>query len=204
MLVIGSEIDSSTERIINYLSDTYRVGINAATFQYFKDKNNEEYLSRVFLIEPSEVQYKSTMKSSSKRKPNLTYEQLQEIADNNGAGELYQQVVEELSKMFDKTRRTRSSITFVGVYNDSKKAMFNLIPQESNHEEGLRYQIYLYRLSSYLDVEPKKLLEFLPKNREEWEYQKSDDIQWSGFTGFFKNRNEINSFIQGLKSLIEK
>lgn len=33
MLIVASEIDDSSERIINYLSDTYGVSINAVTFQ---------------------------------------------------------------------------------------------------------------------------------------------------------------------------
>ena len=32
MLIVGSEIDSSSQRIINYLAETHRVPINAATF----------------------------------------------------------------------------------------------------------------------------------------------------------------------------
>jgi len=42
MLIVASEIDSSTGRIINYLSDTYGVGINGVTFQYFKDVKGDE------------------------------------------------------------------------------------------------------------------------------------------------------------------
>lgn len=36
MLIVASEIDASTERIVNYLSDTYGVDINALSFQYFR------------------------------------------------------------------------------------------------------------------------------------------------------------------------
>ena len=89
MMIVASEIDSSSERIINYLSDSYGIDINAATFQYFKDENNNEFLSRVFLIEPSEVEYKTKTKTSSKRKPYLTYEQLEQISENNGVKEVY-------------------------------------------------------------------------------------------------------------------
>ena len=52
MIVVGSEIDTSSERIIKYLSDTHGVNINAATFQYFLPPDGSELLARVFLIEP--------------------------------------------------------------------------------------------------------------------------------------------------------
>jgi hypothetical protein len=67
MLVVASGIDSSTERIIDYLSDSYGVAINAISFQYFEDE--KEYLARAFLLEPSEVDRKAKTKRSSKRNP---------------------------------------------------------------------------------------------------------------------------------------
>ena len=36
ILVVGSQIDPSSERIMRYLSDEHGVNINAATFQYFQ------------------------------------------------------------------------------------------------------------------------------------------------------------------------
>jgi len=44
MLIVASEIDSSSERIIRYLSDAYGVKINAITFQYFQDEKERELL----------------------------------------------------------------------------------------------------------------------------------------------------------------
>lgn len=54
MVIVASELDSETERIINYLSDNYNVPINVVFFRYFKDGQNE-YLSRSWLIDPNEV-----------------------------------------------------------------------------------------------------------------------------------------------------
>lgn len=36
LLIVGSRIDSSSERIVRYLSDTHGININVATFTYFK------------------------------------------------------------------------------------------------------------------------------------------------------------------------
>jgi hypothetical protein len=89
LLIVASHIDASSERIIKYLSDTYGVNINAATFQYFKEPNGSELLARVFLIEPAQVELQSRTKGASKRRPNLTYEELDAIAAEKGVQELY-------------------------------------------------------------------------------------------------------------------
>lgn len=53
MLIVATQIDDASERIINYLSNTYEVAINAVTFQCFKD-GSDEYIARTFLIEPDQ------------------------------------------------------------------------------------------------------------------------------------------------------
>jgi hypothetical protein len=55
ILIVASELDNSTERIVNYLSSNYGVPINAVFFQYFKD-GEAEYLSRSWLIDPVQVE----------------------------------------------------------------------------------------------------------------------------------------------------
>jgi len=69
LLVVGSSIDASSERIITYLSDRHGVNINAATFQYFCGTDGSEFIARVYLIEPSQVELQSRTKGSSKRRP---------------------------------------------------------------------------------------------------------------------------------------
>jgi len=57
LIVVASELDTSTERIINYLSLNYQVPINAVFFRYYKDGSNE-YLTRTWLIDPYEAEIK--------------------------------------------------------------------------------------------------------------------------------------------------
>ena len=61
LLLVASELDSSSERIVNYLSDEYGVSINVVFFRYFKN-GASEYLSRVWLIDPGEAETKTTEK----------------------------------------------------------------------------------------------------------------------------------------------
>lgn len=67
LLIVATELDNETERIINYLSDNYNVPINAVFFRYFVDEQ-KEYISRSWLIDPNEVIEKisrTKMKSKS-------------------------------------------------------------------------------------------------------------------------------------------
>ena len=55
MVIVASELDASTERIINYLNNRHGVGINAVFFSAFSD-GNQRYLSRAWMIDPQETQ----------------------------------------------------------------------------------------------------------------------------------------------------
>lgn len=200
MLIVASKIDSSTERIGKYLTDEpYRVPINVVTFQYFKDAQGKEYLSRVFLLDPSTAE--SITKSSSKRKPNLTYEQLEEIANNNGVGEAYKATVDELNKYFDGTGTTTSSIKFRAyLEKDNRKkklTVFHIAPVCSDTENGMKYEVYLNRLSDFLGIDTEEILKVLPS------YRKLGSSEWlqDWGEGFFKDDNEIRAFLDKLKEL---
>lgn len=65
LLVVSSELDPSTERIINYLSEGYSVPVNAVFFRYFKD-GGAEYLARSWLIDPQEAEAKASKRPSKK------------------------------------------------------------------------------------------------------------------------------------------
>lgn len=55
IVIVASELDASTERIINYLNNRHGVGINAVFFSTFTDGENR-YLSRAWMIDPQETQ----------------------------------------------------------------------------------------------------------------------------------------------------
>lgn len=58
MVVVASELDASTERIIQYLNEQAGVAVNAVFFKVFRDGDNQ-YLSRAWMIDPSENQEKA-------------------------------------------------------------------------------------------------------------------------------------------------
>ena len=54
MVIVASELDPSTERIVAYLQEEYGVDINIALFRAFQD-GERQYLSRAWLREPDAV-----------------------------------------------------------------------------------------------------------------------------------------------------
>lgn len=198
LLIVASHIDASSERIIKYLSDTYGVNINAATFHYFKESNGSELLARVFLIEPAQVELQSRTKGTSKRRPNLTYEELDTIATNQRVQEPYRHAVENLERSFQK-HTTRSSIGFTAMLDGSRKTVLSLIPQESNASDGLRFQVYSRRLRTWLHLSEDDDLAMLPLRRDPWIYYETAGPDYEGYQGFFTSRAEIGSFIDGLR-----
>lgn len=65
LILVASELDDSSERIITYLSEEYGVGINAVFFSIFRD-GNTELLGRAWLRDPVETIERS---ESRKRAP---------------------------------------------------------------------------------------------------------------------------------------
>ena len=192
MLVVASMIDNSTERIIKYLSKTYGVGINAITFNYFKKDDGKEYLSRVFLIDPEE-----SKQPSGKRQQSLTFEQFQEMANNNGVGDLYEKALSELRPLFYTVTRHITGIAIKGrfIERNSIPSIVVIYPYYSDAENGLKITIYIDRLVEYLNLDKEKLNNILPVAL------KTLLDEWAGLVGeyFFKDEAEIKRLISFLR-----
>lgn len=201
MLIVASEIDESTERIIKYLSDSYGVNINVAQFQYFRNGEGQELLARVFLIEQNEVEQKAQTKGTSKRAPNLTYEELNELAENNGVGQIYKVLENGLEKKFIK-RKGKTMLRFKGKIEGKGRAIFNLTPEESSKEKGLHFQVYLSRFAAYTNLDEEEVSSLLPSNKKEWKYYPNADEDYSGYEGYFVSENEVEKFLSGLQNVI--
>lgn len=201
ILIVAAVIDSSSERIINYLSSTHGVSINAVTFQYYQGLNGNEFLARAFLIEPSEVEYKTQTKSSSKRRPNLTHEELEAIADKNEIGDLYRQLNEKAGMFFDQRTTTRTSVAFIGVFEGSRNTIFSLLPGESNQIDGVRFFLNYERLMNYLEIDKKSITEILPKDTKEEITYSNGPIS---IVGFFRNNEDVEKYLNGLSRFRQK
>ena len=201
MLIVASEIDESTERIIRYLSGTYGVNINVAKFQYFKKQNGEEFIARFFLIEQSEVEQKAISKGGSKRTPNSSPQALAEIAVINNVGDRYGNLTGGLEGKFTISTG-RTMLRFTGNIGNTSKAIFGLVPEKSNSLQGVYFQIYLNRFSSYTGLDEETILGILPANKSPWKYYANADDDYSGFEGYFVNDGEVEKFLNGIQNVV--
>jgi len=55
MIIVASELDDSSERIVQYLAEEYDVNINVVFFRFFKTET-EELIGRAWLMDPEELQ----------------------------------------------------------------------------------------------------------------------------------------------------
>jgi hypothetical protein len=60
MIIVATEADETTERIVKYLSKNYGVNINIVKFDFFKDGEGDKYLVRSFVLDPQEVEERTT------------------------------------------------------------------------------------------------------------------------------------------------
>jgi hypothetical protein len=67
LVIVASELDPSTERIVGYLSDL-GVPVNVLFFRHFADEGRS-YLARTWLIPPTEAEASSTAAAASKKEP---------------------------------------------------------------------------------------------------------------------------------------
>jgi hypothetical protein len=199
MLIVGSRIDASTERIIKYLSDAHGVSINAVTFQFCRMPDGKELLARLFLVEPEAVEYRARTKGSSRRGAKLTLAELAALAAEQGVGELYSQSAETLG-LFLSRGTTRSSIGFTTVLDGGRKTIVSLIPTKSTRESGLHFQIYFQRFCQWLGLEEKDALSLLPENRVEWKYYASAGPDYSGYAGYLSDSDQVGRFLDGVRA----
>ena len=61
LVVVASQFDATSERIVEYLAEEHDVAINAIFFRVFRD-GEREYLARAWLRDPSEVDAEATSK----------------------------------------------------------------------------------------------------------------------------------------------
>ena len=196
MLIIGSRIDSSTERIMNYLSESYGVGINAVTFTFY-EHNGKEFLSRNTLIEEDEAIAQQTRLSRSKRKPPKSLEEFRSSIDDSSLLEIFNHAVSALLSIFDGRNTTRSTVSFVGNMDGSRNTILAIEPLKSDASEGLDFYFYFDRFSTYFNFDKDKIPAlFDNKLIEDKLWNVENDLR----RGKFKSKEMIDSLINALRN----
>ena len=66
--IIASELDPTSDRIVEFLAESYGVPINAVFFRHFSD-DDREYLARTWLLHPQQAEDKAVRPSRRKSRP---------------------------------------------------------------------------------------------------------------------------------------
>lgn len=140
------------------------------------------------------MEYQSRTRGSSKRLPNLTYEELEEQARENGVGEIYSTLVNGLARRFQRYP-TRTSIGFAASISDSRKSILSLMPRESSANRGLRFRVYIDRFASVLKMSPEEAAKLLPEQREDFA-----EPDFRGYVGYFCSQQEVERFLQRVEA----
>lgn len=202
-LIVAESMDSSTERIVRYLA-SMNVPINIATIQHFKDTAGRSMLAQVYLIEPEEAEAKS--QSTSRRARRETVSGLQDLADANGIGELYAQLRNGVrgilsayaysDRVWYRLRRDDGGVRTV--------LIVNAIPDPDN--SGLSFSVHVDRLKDQLGIDFETLRTWLPPNSHEVDLKgwagssKYDKRGTRGLRGFFQSTEEVDKFVDALRS----
>lgn len=65
LLILCAELDSDSERVVQFLAERYAVPINVLFFRYLKD-GDAEYLSRAWMIDPLQAEERAAHESAKK------------------------------------------------------------------------------------------------------------------------------------------
>ena len=197
LLVVASEIDSRSERIIRYLAETHGVRINAVTFNYFRADDGGEFLARTHLIEPDIAEERTERPTGSKRRRRPTLEDHRQAAERAGVGAQFDLIVEGLRPWLTPV----SNVTLLTLENADKKATANVVPNESSPEGGLRVNLYINRFSLAAGIPADDVLALLPPSTEPWSFAPdaaSWGPEWEGKTCLFRDANAVRRFVDGL------
>jgi|TARA_Y100000310_G_C20582662_1_gene763791 hypothetical protein len=200
VLIVAESMDSSTERIVKYLS-AQGIRINVLTVQHFSSEDGKELVAQTFMIEPSEATDKVHI--GSKRRQSLTREKIRSICKGKGLEELHDDLVAQLESVFPSKGTTGGSLAFKGkIGNGGARVILSLLPFESEAKQGLKFQVYTKRLAEYFGITTERVEDLLPASHEAWTYWaavNAPDIDyWIGFQGFFKTPEEVTTFVKGL------
>ena len=199
-LVVAEAIDANTERIVRYLSEL-GVPINVATVQAFKDESGQEMLAQVFLVEP-EVAW---LRDASRKRPSRTAGEMQELADANGVGDVYQRML-NLSNFLEVKRHTEET-SFIWHFKDGnrpREATLIAVNAANPDNGGLPFVINATRFRDHLEIPLENLRTTLPAGARKdtvRRWRSSPKDAW--FLGAFHTVKEVDTFVAKVTEAVE-
>ena len=131
--IVASSLDAATQRIVEYLSATHGVDVNAATFAYFNTPGGE-FVARSLLLDEGDVERRA--RRASKRTPARTERELRAIAEEHGVANLWDVAVGGFARVARKGR-SRTTLFFQAQLESGYGAIVSISPELSSSKDGL-------------------------------------------------------------------
>ena len=162
LVIVATELDPQSERIVQFLSSQYGVNLNVVFFDYYRH-GDREFVGRSWLIAPEEVERKAITVGSSRKRALLTLEDLASLATDRGVGDLYRTLHEGLSRLSDQVGTTQSNVTYRWrTSTGSRAALVSVHPKVSDASTGLMADIRVDDLARHLGLDAADLQAALP------------------------------------------
>ncbi|MCO6043310.1 hypothetical protein NG895_05270, partial [Aeoliella sp. ICT_H6.2] len=149
LLFVADVIPKELQRVVEFLNEQMDPAeVLAVEIRHFVGQGLKTLVPRV-IGQTAEAEARKQVGTT--RKPPLTLEELQELANEHGVGEVYRAIATAAQSKFDAVRTTRSNIAFdgIGPNGASKFAMLSLYPALSKPDKGLYAEFYLDRIAAY-------------------------------------------------------
>lgn len=193
LLFVADVIPSELRRIVEFLNTQMDPAeVLAVEIKHYVGTGLKTLVPRV-IGQTAEAEVRKG--TTGKRKPNLSEEELHQIAKDRGVGDLYASIVTELRPLFDAVTTTQSNIAFNGKLPKAKSGgtILAILPRESDAVDGVYLKIYIDRLSEFFKLEKRRVVDLLPtpENNE-------SNADWAGdiFYLFIKQPADLQPLVE--------
>ena len=205
-LIVAESVDASTDRIVGYLAEL-GVPINAVTLQHFEDAKGRELLAQVYLIEPEKVQARA--RGTSARSGYRTVNGLQDLADENGIGEVYRRLRDGVQGIFI-AQAYKKTVGYVRRLDNGGVRTLMLVDAVPGDEaRGVKFVVHATRFEQYMGVEMEDLRSWLPENTTDsyvrgWSGSSPEERESAeGLEGLFHRIEEVDEFVGKLSAWLD-
>lgn len=164
--IVASSLDGTTQRIVEYLSSTHRVDINAATFAYF-NTGDGEFVARSMLLDEEDVERRATARPGAKRQPARSEDQLRAIAERSGVADLWDVAVRGFGGVARK-QRSRTTLWFQVRLEEGYSAIISVFPEASSRETGLAVAVVTERIEQHFGIAVDRIKAICGDSTEEF------------------------------------
>ena len=164
--IVASSLDGTTQRIVEYLSSTYGVDINAATFSYF-NTDDGEFVARSLLLDEKDVERRAEARPGAKRKPARSENELRALAQEAGVADLWDVAIRGFGAVARK-QTSRTTLWFQVKLEERYGAIISVFPEASSRETGLAVAVVTERIVRAFGVPEDKLKSICGESTEEY------------------------------------